>query len=75
MTGRKIDNRCSGDAEWIDVAARETGGDRRPDRALPNHVARARIERIYAIRFSGDDDHRSTAGAVLDVKRLCVDAT
>ena len=70
----KIDNRRSGDAEWIDVAARETGGDRRANRALPNHVARASIERIYAICFSGHDDHCSTPGAVLDVQRLCVDA-
>ena len=45
-----------------------------PTVAVPNHVARARVERIHVIRFSRDDDHRGTAGAVLDVQRLCVDA-
>ena len=49
--GRKIDDRCACDAERIDIAARETGSHRRADMALPNHVARARVERIHVDSF------------------------
>ena len=39
---------------------------------MPNDIARARVEGIHVIRFSRDNDHRGTAGAVLDIQRLCV---
>ena len=72
--GRKIDNGRAGDAEWVDVAAWQTGSDRRADRALPNHVASASVKRIHSVRFSRDNDHRRTVGTILNIKWLAIHA-
>jgi len=72
--GCKIDNRRSRDAQWTNVAAWQTGSHRRADETVPDWPASTRVERVHVIGFSPDNDHRGTAGAVLDVKRLCVDA-
>src|SRR5438477_3712466 len=70
--GRSIDDGRACDAERVDIAARETRSHSRADMAVPNHVARARVEGIHVIRFGRDNDHRGTAGAVLAIQRLCV---
>src|SRR5512132_1287593 len=73
--GHKIDHGCAGDTERTDVATWQTGSNGGANKSLPNHCASVRVERIYAIGFSCDDDHRRAAGPVLNVERLSIHAS
>src|SRR5207253_3618595 len=70
----KIDNRCAGDAHGIKLRADEIVSRHcRTNVSLPDKAAVNRVERIYIVRFSRDNDHRPAAGTVLDIKRLRID--
>ena len=73
-SGSEIHDRRAGNTQGVDVAAELVGqGNGRADVPGPEDRAIGGIERINIVGLRDGDDHRRTAGPVLDVQRLGVD--
>lgn len=64
----------AGDAERVDVAAKQVGRRYRYAHViLPDDLAAGGVERINIVRFGHSDDHGASARPTLNVERLGID--